>query len=83
MVPETTFVGSAVPVIDHVASVNGVLPRVPVMIPPVAVYVSVDAWAANGAASMDANAINPTESGLNERRIMIMALGMRRGALLE
>jgi hypothetical protein len=35
--PETTFVGSPVPVIDHVASVNGVPPRVPVMIPPVAV----------------------------------------------
>ena len=74
MVPETTVVGSAVPVIDHVASVNGVPPRVPVMIPPVPVYVSVDASAADGAASMDANAISPTESVLNERRIMIVAL---------
>jgi hypothetical protein len=42
VVPETTVVGSAVPVIDHVASVNGVPPRVPVMIPPVAVYVRSD-----------------------------------------
>jgi hypothetical protein len=83
MVPETTVVGSAVPVIDHVASVNGVPPRVPVMIPPVAVYVRVDASVANGADSMDANAISPTESVLNEMRIMIVALGMGRRALPE
>jgi hypothetical protein len=82
-VPETTFVGLAVPVIDHVASVNAVPPRVPVMIPPVALYVSVDASAADGAASMEANAISPTESGWNEMRIMIVALGMRRRALPE
>jgi predicted anti-sigma-YlaC factor YlaD len=82
-VPVTTFVGSAVPVIDHVASVNGVPPRVPVMIPPVAVYVRVDASAADGAASMDANAISPTESVWNEMRIMLVSLGMRRRALPE
>ena len=82
-VPVITFVGSAVPVIDHVASVNEVSPRVPEMIPPVAVYVRVDASAADGAASMDANAISPTESVWNEMRIMIVALGMRRTALPE
>jgi hypothetical protein len=47
------------------------------MIPPVAVYVSVNASAADGAASMDANEISPTESVLNEMRIMTVALGMR------
>ena len=83
LVPEMTFAGSAVPVIDHVASVNEVSPRVPEMIPPVAVYVRVDASAADGAASMDANAISPTESVWNEMRIMIVALGMRRTALPE
>jgi hypothetical protein len=36
-VPEITFAGSPVPVIDHVASANGVPPRVPEMSPPVAV----------------------------------------------
>ena len=77
LVPEMTCVGSAVPVIDHVALVNEVPPRVPVMIPPVAVYVSVNASAADGAASMDANEISPTESVLNEMRIMTVALGMR------
>ena len=82
-VPVTTFVGSAVPVIDHVASVNGVPPRVPVMIPPVAVYVRVDASAADEAASMDANAISPTESVWNEMRIMIVALAMRWRVLPE
>jgi hypothetical protein len=50
------------------------------MPPPVAVYVRVDASAANGAASMDANAISPTESVWNEMRIMIVALGMQRTA---
>ena len=53
------------------------------MIPPVAVYVSVDASAADGAASMDANAISPTESVWDEMRIMIVALGMRRRAITE
>ena len=53
------------------------------MIPPVAVYVRVDASAADAAASMDANAISPTESVLNEMRIMIVALGMRRRAITE
>ena len=57
--------------------------RLPVMIPPVAVYVRVDASAADAAASMDANAISPTESVLNEMRIMIVALGMRRRAITE
>ena len=60
---------------------HGVPPRLPVMIPAVAVYVRVDASAADGAASMDVNAISPTESVWNERRIMIVALGMRRRAL--
>ena len=83
VVPETTFVGSAVPVIDHVASVNGVPPRVPVMIPPVAVYVRVDASAADGAASMDANAISPTESVLNEMRFTVVAFAMQRTAMYE
>ena len=69
--------------IDHVASVNGVPLRLPVMIPPVAVYVSVDASAAGGAASMDAIAIRPMESVLKERRIMIVALAMRWRALPE
>jgi len=32
---------------------------------------------------MDANAISPTESVLNEMRIMIVALGMRRRAWPE
>jgi hypothetical protein len=68
-------------VIDHVASVNGVPPRVPETIPPVAVYVRVDASAADGAASMEANAISPTESVVNEMRIMIVSLAMRRRAL--
>ena len=52
--PETTFVGSAVPVIDHVAPVNGVPLRVPVMSPPVAVYVRVEALATIGVARMQA-----------------------------
>jgi hypothetical protein len=52
--PETTFVGSAVPTIDHVALVNGMPLRVPVMSPPVAVYVRVEALAAIGVARMQA-----------------------------
>jgi hypothetical protein len=52
--PGTTFVGSAVPTIDHVALVNGMPLRVPVMSPPVAVYVRVEALAAIGVARMQA-----------------------------
>jgi len=60
--PDTTLVGSAAPVIVHVASVNGVPLRVPVTSPPVAVYVRFDASAANEVAIMQATAISPTES---------------------
>ena len=75
--PEITFVGSAVPASDHVASVNGVPLRVPVMSPPVAVYVRFDASAADEVANMQANAISPTETVLEEMRIMIVALVTR------
>ena len=40
--------------IDHVAFVNGVPLRVPVMIPPVAVYVRFEASAATGVTRMQA-----------------------------
>jgi hypothetical protein len=62
VVPETTFVGSAVPTIDHVALVNGVPLRVPVISPPVAVYVSVEALAAIGVARMQAAIANMNRS---------------------
>ena len=65
-VPETTFVGSAVPVIDHVAFVNGVPLKVPVIDPPVPVYLRVDALAANGPITRQANA--PTIKTTRGRR---------------